>query len=157
MKRAGLAVFLVALVCAASAGARSTADTITLRGRVHEGAWQRSLSIKLLRQQLKQFSLCAAFDAPTGTKFNCRDVAGASLPKGTTLRLEQSPVGKALRRKDSPGWGMLAESVSTSLAVALSNTETGNKPGTYRYRVTLRSDAGKIMLSSNVFRVIWHG
>ena len=43
-----------------------------------------------------------------------------------------------------------------TLGVALSNTETGNKAGTYRYRVTLRDDSGKTMLSSNVFRVVWH-
>lgn len=157
MKRAGLVVFfaVLALTAGASAGARTAADTITLRARVHEGAWRRSLTIKFARFQLKPFSLCATFDAPAAPRFSCADVRGQKLPEGTVLRLEQNPIGKALRRRDSPGWGMLGQSVTTSLGAAVSNTETGNKAGTWRYRVTLRNAAGKVLVTSNVLRVTW--
>jgi hypothetical protein len=155
MKRLAVLAVLASVVAVLSAGAHAAGDSITLRARIHQGAWQRSLSIKFQRYQLKPFSLCAVFDAKS-TRFSCADGAGTSLPKGTTLRLEQSPVGKALKRSDSPGWGMLAQGVEPSLGAVLSNTETGNKIEVVRYRVTLRDAKGKVLVTSNIFRVNWH-
>lgn len=72
------------------------------------------------------------------------------------MRLEQHPVGRALKRADSPGWGMLAASSTASLGAVLSNTVTGDVLGRFRYRVTLRDTAGKVLVRSNVLPVDWH-
>jgi hypothetical protein len=144
--------------CAGADAERSTpaADTIALRARIDHGAWQRGLSLKLDKTKLISFTLCAVWDAPVAQRFRCAAPDGARLPAGTTMRLEQSPVGKALTRPDSPGWGMLATSSTASLGAVLSNTVTGDVLGTFRYRVTLRDTAGKVLLSSNLFPIDWH-
>ena len=72
------------------------------------------------------------------------------------MRLEQSPLAKALRRADSPGWGMLGLTSSTRVGVVVSNVVTGNRYGTYRYRVTLRAGSGQVLGTSNVVTVTWH-
>jgi len=133
-----------------------TADSIALRARIDHGAWQHRLSLKLVKTRLITFSLCAVWDPPAATDFTCAASRGARLPAGTTMRLEQHPVGRALKRADSPGWGMLATSSTPSVGAVLSNTVTGDVLGRFRYRVTLRDSAGKVLLGSNVFPIDWH-
>ena len=132
------------------------ADSIVLRGRIDHGAWQHGLSLKLVKTRLIAFSLCAVWNAPAGSTFECAAPQGSRLPAGTTMRLEQHPVASALKRADSPGWGMLATSSTASVGAVLSNTVTGDVLGRFRYRVTLRDSAGKVILGSNVFPVAWH-
>jgi hypothetical protein len=123
---------------------------------IDHGAWQHRLSLKLVKTRLITFSLCAVWDLPAATDFTCAASRGARLPAGTTMRLEQHPVGRALKRADSPGWGMLATSSTPSVGAVLSNTVTGDVLGRFRYRVTLRDSAGKVLLGSNVFPIDWH-
>jgi hypothetical protein len=130
--------------------------TITLRARVPRGQWQRTLSHKLVTTSLREFSLCAVGDKPPPRSFDCSSTAARRLPAHTSLRLEQSPIANALRRDDSPGWGMLASSEEATLGAALSNTVSGDRPGSVRYRVTLRDGSGRILVRSNVFTVTWH-
>ena len=164
MTRLELAALAAALVltglltaCAGAEAERSTpADSIALRARIDHGAWQRGLSLKLVKTKLVSFTLCAVWDPPVAQRFRCAAPDGARLPAGTTMRLEQSPIGKALARPDSPGWGMLATSATASLGAVLSNTVTGDVLGRFRYRVTLRDTAGKVLLSSNLFPIDWH-
>ena len=147
-------------VGASGAGTRGSgsaaADTITLRARVHEGVWQQSLSLKLVKTRVIGFAFCAVWDQPATQRFSCNAPAGAKLPAGTRMRLEQSPVLRALKRSDSPGWGMLGTSEDPTLGAVLSNTITGNRFVTVKYRVTLRDANGAVMLTSNVFTVVWH-
>lgn len=132
----------------------STVNPITLRARAHQGAWRRTLSLKLVTTSLTEFSVCAVRNERAVESFDCR--AHGRLPKGTALRLEQDPVGRGLKRTDSPGWGMLASSEEPVLEAALSNTVSGNRPGTVHYRVTLRDATGKVLARSNLFTVTWH-
>jgi hypothetical protein len=166
---AGVAAVALALPCllpgAVSAGetphsgvsATAAAHAITLRARVGRGPWRRALSIRLVKTTLIEFSVCALWDKPAAASFSCRSPRGARLPAGTSLRLEQHPIARALKRADSPGWGMLATSGEAALGAALSNTVSGDRLGTVRYRVTLRDGASKILVRSNVFVVRWHG
>lgn len=137
----------------AVSGAASN-DTLTLRGRVHRGPWRPALSLKLAQTSLTEFSLCAVWDKAGVGSPNC-DRRGP-LPAGTALRLEQSPVGRGIKRADSPGWGMLASSDDSVLEAALSNTASGNRLGTVHYRVTLRDTSGNVLARSNLFTVTWH-
>jgi hypothetical protein len=161
--RLGLAAVATALVttglvsACASAGAERTAaaDSIVLRARIDHRPWQHQLSLELVKTKLITFSLCAVRGAPSNSTFECA-AHGARLPAGTTLRLEQHPVGRALERADSVGWGMLAASSTATVGAALSNTVTGDVIGTFRYRVTLRDSAGRVLRSSNVLPIDWH-
>jgi hypothetical protein len=139
------------------ATSRTTAATgaITLRAHFHQGAWKRSLSIKLVKLKLTDFTLCAIWNWSPTDAFDCRLASKGALPAGTSLRLEQSPIGKAVRRADSPGWGMLGASPDAALGAVVSNLLTGNKRGTFHYRVTLRDKANKILVTSNTFTVVW--
>lgn len=138
----------------AAVSVAATADTITLQGRVHRGPWQPTLSLKLGKTSLTEFSLCAIWNKPAVESSDCGH--HAPLPAGTALRLEQSPVGHGLKRADSPGWGMLASSEESVLEAALSNKVSGNRLGAVHYRVTLRDTSGKILARSNPFAVTWH-
>jgi hypothetical protein len=51
---------------------------------------------------------------------------------------------------------MLATSSTPVVAAVLSNTVSGDVLGRFRYRVTLRSAAGKVLMRSNVLPVVWH-
>lgn len=165
MTRLGLAALAAAIVstgvvsACASADAERAApatDSIALRARIDHGAWQHRLSLKLVKTKLITFSLCAVWDAPSADEFKCAAPHGARLPAGTAMRLEQHPVGHALKRADSPGWGMLAASSTATVGAALSNTVTGDVLGTFRYRVTLRNADGRVLLTSNVLPIDWH-
>lgn len=155
---AALASTGVVSACASADAERAApaADSIALRARIDHGAWQHRLSLKLVKTKLITFSLCGVWDAPSGSAFTCATPHGARLPAGTTMRLEQHPVGRALKRADSPGWGMLAASSTASLGAVLSNTVTGDVLGRFRYRVTLRDTAGRVLARSNVLAVDWH-
>jgi len=139
----------------ASTGAARAGEEIALRASFHQGPWTRSLHLKLHKLSLTNFRLCAIWHGPAGATFDCDAAADTALPTGTSLRLEQSPVARALKRPGSPGWGMLGTSGTASLSAVLSNQVTGDKPGTFRYRVTLRNPTGHIVAASNVLTVIW--
>lgn len=128
---------------------------ITLRARVDTGPWKKTLSLKLRKMQVTNFSLCGIWNRPTGAKLDCRATPRHRLPAGTSLRLEQNPVASAVRRVGSPGWGMLGVSATPSLGAALSNLVAGNRYGKFTYRVTLRSRTGHVVARSNALTVIW--
>ena len=143
---------------AAPAGERATHQDdskLTLRLRTRLGPWKKSLYLKLNKNVLSSFSACGIRNWNGADKFDC-EVASGRLPSGNFLRLEQSPIAKSLRRPDSPGWGMLGLTSNTRVGVVVSNSVTGNRYGTYRYRVTLRAGSGQILATSNVVRVTWH-
>jgi hypothetical protein len=170
MPRATLTSLVVCLVLAAplastaygggaSSGKSAVAlatGKITLRARFHQGPWKRSLSLKLVQVNLTNFSVCAIWNYPAGAKFDCAVASHKRLPGGDSLRLEQSPVARAARRAGSPGWGMLGVSATSGLGSVLSNLVSGNRAGTFRYRVTLRNPTGHIVATSNVLTVLWH-
>src|SRR6266480_378657 len=88
----------------------SMTETITLRAKFHGGLWKKSLYIKLVKLRLTDFTLCAIWTRPAGETFDCELASKRQLPEGTIMRLEQSPVAKAVKRPESPGWGMLGAS-----------------------------------------------
>ncbi len=164
-------VFVCALTSGGSAGparssaarmpsvARSAAEepgTILLRLRYRRGLWRASLSLRLVKTKLTSFSVCAIRNYQPGQKYDCDLDRGDRLPTGEIMRLEQNPVAKALSRDDSPGWGMLGTSITGRLGAVLSNTVTGDKFGTFRYRVTLRDSSGQVLTTSNRVAVYWH-
>jgi hypothetical protein len=128
---------------------------ITLRAHYHQGAWKKSLSIRLIKLKLIDFTICAIWNWSPTEAFDCRVASKGTLPAGTSLRLEQSPIAKAVRRADSPGWGMLGASPDGALGAVLSNLVSGNKRGTFHYRVTLRDKENKVLVTSNTFTVVW--
>jgi hypothetical protein len=128
---------------------------LTLRLRTRLGPWKTSLYLKLNKNKLSTFSACGIRNWDGAERFDCEATAGR-LPGGNFLRLEQSPRAKALQRSDSPGWGMLGLTSNTRVGVVVSNVLTGNKYGTYRYRVTLRNGSGQVLATSNIVKVTWH-
>jgi hypothetical protein len=135
---------------------RTATGTITLRARYHGGLWHKSLYLQLVKLRLSDFSVCAIWNRPAGEKFDCGPASKRPLPEGTSLRLEQSPIARAVRRADSPGWGMVGSSSDAALGAVLSNLVSGNRVGTFRYRVTLRDSANQLLVASNTLTVVWH-
>lgn len=129
--------------------------TLTLRVRTRLGPWKKSLYLRLNKNRLSAFSVCGIRNWDGTEKFDC-ETASARLPERSSLRLEQSPVAKALKRPDSPGWGMLGLTSSTRVGAVVSNVVTGNRYGTYRYRVTMRNPSGQVLATSNLVSVTWH-
>ncbi len=129
---------------------------IILRAKFHEGPWKKSLYLKLVKLRLIDFQVCAIWNHPVEEAFDCNTAYRSQLPAGTSMRLEQNPVARALRRADSPGWGMLGSSAKGALGAVVSNLLSGNRKGTFRYRVTLRDRSNEILATSNTFTVIWH-
>lgn len=128
----------------------------TLRVRFKSGPWVTKLSLKLRKTKLIEFRICGVWNWPSNKRFTCLG-AGSRLPAHTTARMEQSPIGTALKRDDSPGWGMVGASDDPVIRVPLSNTATGDRYGTYYYRVTLREIAGgRPLATSNKVQVVWH-
>jgi hypothetical protein len=164
VRRSFLVVSLVSIILAsplgsgAYAGGKSSAvtGTITLRAKFHGGLWKRSLYIKLVKLRLTDFTLCAIWTRPAGETFDCELASKRQLPEGTILRLEQSPVAKAVKRPESPGWGMLGASPDAALGAVLSNLVSGNRVGTFKYRVTLRDRSNQLLVASNTLPVVWH-
>jgi hypothetical protein len=102
------------------------------------------------------FYVCAAWGKRKAPS-RCTATAGARLPAGTVLRLEQRPPGPGARFPDSPGWGTVGTSDSAELSLPLSNGVTGNRLGTVTFRATLRKrSSGRILATSNTFTLSWH-
>jgi hypothetical protein len=162
--RAALAVVCASVVLAStlasgaygSGTSSAVTGTITLRARYHGGFWKKSLSLKLVKLRLTDFTLCAIWNHTAGEKFDCEPASKRQLPEGTSLRLEQSPVARAVVRADSPGWGMLGSSPDAALGAVVSNLVSGNRVGTFRYRVTLRDRSNQLLVASNTLSVVWH-
>lgn len=149
-------VLSAALAAGAAAQPRDTFAQVTLRVRVANGPWKRSLSVKLRKLVLKDFTLCAIYDHKAGDPYDCEAATHRSLPAGTVLRLEQRPIAKAAKRPDSPGWGMVGLSTGSAAQAIVSNLITGNHVGTFHYRATLRDRAsGKVLGTSNQITFIW--
>jgi hypothetical protein len=134
---------------------RDVSGHITLRLRYKTGPWATRLPVKLIKERLETFKVCGVWNWPPDRRFTCLG-AGSRLPERTVMRMEQTPIAKALRRDDSPGWGMVGLSTDPVIRAPLSNTETGNKYGTFYYRVTLRDLDGKVLLASNKVAIVWH-
>jgi hypothetical protein len=137
------------------AARQAVAGHFTVRLRYKNGPWVTRLSLKLNKNRLWAFRVCGVWNWPAGRRFTCL-AAGSRLPARTAARIEQNPIAKALRRDDSPGWGMVGYSLDPVAKAALSNTETGNVYGTFYYRVTLRDLSGKVLVTSNKVKLIWH-
>lgn len=154
---AAAALALVPGALGSSAGAARTADVapILLRGQLPSGPWEKSLYLKLVKTRLTTFFLCGIYNHAPGTPFDCTTATG-DLPEGTTLRLEQSPVGRGRREPDSPGWGLVGLSTDVTVATPGSNMLEANRRGRFRYRVTLRDGSGAIQATSNIFTITWH-
>jgi hypothetical protein len=133
---------------------RAVSPHITLRIR-YKTAWVTRLPLKLNKNVLQTFRVCGVWNWPSSRRFTCL-AAGSRLPERTLMRMEQRPIARALRRDDSPGWGMVNVSPDPVIRTPLSNAETGNKYGTFYYRVTLRDLSGKILLTSNRVALVWH-
>jgi len=132
--------------------------TIGLRARQGQAFWKTSLSLRLVKTRLIAFELCAIWNRPPTSKWGrgCNAAPSNKLPEGTALRLEQSPVRRAIARADSPGWGLLGMSEHAAAEAVLSNPVGGNRLGRLRYRATLRNRAGEILATSNTVELVWH-
>jgi len=121
------------------------------------GPWSPAVSLKLPKDFgiPTSFYVCAVWKH-SASRAACEATPGVKLPIGTTLRLEQQPIGPAVTNADTPGWGTVATSEDATLSAVLSNFVTGNKPGTFTYRTTLRDRAGQILARSNLVEVTWH-
>ena len=164
MPRALVALLFASVVLASplasgaygAGSSKSATGEITLRAKFHQGPWKKSLYLKLVKLRLIDFSVCAIWNHPAGAAFDCDAASRNQLPAGTLMRLEQSPVAKAVRRADSPGWGMLGASSDGALGAVVSNLLTGNRRGTFHYRVTLRDRSSQILATSNTFTLVWY-
>jgi hypothetical protein len=134
---------------------RAVAGHITVRLRYKSGPWVKRLSLRLNKDRLNAFRVCGVWNWPEARRFTCLG-AGTPLPVRTSVRIEQSPIFEAMKREDSPGWGMVALATSPVVKVVLSNTESDNRYGTVYYRVSLRDVAGKILVTSNKVTLVWH-
>ena len=131
--------------------------TITVRvARANDGPWVQSLSLEHGEDGVPTpFYVCAAWDE-SAPREECRAAAGAHLPSGTILRLEQRPAGAALTSPDSPGWGTVGTSDRAELSVPLSDFVSGLKVRTATYRVTLRRvDGSPALATSDLVTVTW--
>lgn len=130
--------------------------TIRLRGAASStGPWKRHLSAKLgTGGNPGKFFVCGVW-SHTPPKDPCRAPAGTVLPAGATMRLEQRPIGPAVERPDSPGWGLVGTSGEADLDIPLSSFVSGDRPGPVTYRVTLRDGAGRVLATSNPITITW--
>jgi hypothetical protein len=145
------------LVSGASAGPSSGANvktaalaTIVLRGRTGiSGPWRSYLRLRLVRGGIPvSFSLCGVWGERPSLTPECGAATGERLPEGTTLRLEQHR---------TVGWKRVGLSSEPALDAVLSNAVAGNRVGTVYYRITLREpSSGRVLRTSNTFKVIWH-
>jgi hypothetical protein len=137
--------------------ARAPRTVTVLGARANDGPYVPALALKLdfNGKDPIPFYVCAAWDerrAPAG----CKAAAGAKLPAGTIMRLEQKPAGPAVTYPDSPGWGTVGTSDSPELEIPLSNLATGNKVGKVTYRATVRNrESGAIVAASAPFVLTW--
>jgi hypothetical protein len=141
-----------------NSGATASVTRITLHGSAsNTGPWATAVSLELPAEKLqpRSFYICAARDQASSSQ-PCKAAAGAKLPPGTQLRLEQRPSGPAVTNPDSPGWGTVGSSSEAELTAVLSNFVTGDKPGTVTFKVTLRPiEGGAAIETSNTITVTW--
>jgi hypothetical protein len=120
-----------------------------LRGRQgSQGPWRHYLRLKLVKVEVTSFSVCAVWNRASPPPPTCRASRGTRLPGGTIMRLEQ--------RRAGAGWRVVGTSRDAALEAVLSNTVSGNRPGAVSYRVTLRNVSGRILGTSNAFKVFWN-
>ena len=166
MLRVPLLALVGALVLAATAFASSrptagsvpaarTADNVQIWVKSRGGPWSKRLSLKLRKATLSVFYVCATYNAALPARAECESTASLDTP-GTLLKIEQSPVKKAQRRPESPGWGLVAAGDKKIVGTELSNLVTGDNYGTFKYRAALRSLEGKQIAVSKVVPVVWH-
>ena len=101
------------------------------------------------------FYVCATYNTALAARASCESSSSLDKP-GTLLKIEQSPVKKAQKRPESPGWGLVAAGDKKIVGTELSNLVTGDNFGTFRYRATLRSLDGKQIAASKAVPVVWH-
>jgi hypothetical protein len=168
--RALLALLVVALafpVASDASGTRTAsatgvtteaAATIVLRGRQGaHGPWRRYLWLKFVRGGVPtSFSVCAVWNQASSPPPTCRAARGDRLPRGTIMRLEQRLPRAGLGRAGSPGWRTVGTSADAALTAVLSNDVSRNRLGTVSYRVTLRNESGRVLRTSNTFKVFWN-
>jgi hypothetical protein len=138
----------VSLTTGARAATAAVA-TIKMGGRTGiDGPWRPALRLKLKRGGIPvSFSVCAVWGEPPTLTPQCLQTSDERLPEGTVLRLEQHR---------TVGWKRVGLSPVPTLHAVLSNAVAGNRFGTVLYRVTLRErGSGRILRTSNTFRVIW--
>lgn len=170
MPRALLALLVVVLAFPLASGASGTgaasatratagaATKIVLRGRQgSQGPWRRYLWLKFVKGGVPtSFSVCAVWNRTSPPPPTCRAARGDRLPRGTLMRLEQRLPRAGLRSAGIPGWRTVGTSTDAALAAVLSNAVSRNRLGTVSYRVTLRNASGRILGTSNTFKVFWH-
>jgi hypothetical protein len=141
-----------ASVSPSSGGGATTAAaaTIVLRGRTGiSGPWRSYLRLKLVRGGIPvSFSVCGVWGEHPSLTPECDAPPAERLPEGTMLRVEQHR---------TVGWKRVGLSLEPAVEAVLSNAVAGNRLGTVYYRVTLRERlSGRILRTSNTFRVVWH-
>src|SRR6266545_5984850 len=132
------------------AGVTTTAlATIVLRGRTGiQGPWRDSLRLRLGRGGIPvSFTVCAVWGEPPSLTPTCRSPSGKRLPERATMRLEQHR---------TVGWKRVGLSNEPALEAVLSDAVAGHRVGTVFYRVRLQQPSGRVLRTSNTFRVIWH-
>jgi hypothetical protein len=92
-------------VRAKPAAQREISRHMTLRLRYKTGPRVTNLSVKLRKYQLETYKVWGrALAEREAVHLPC----GRKTPSGgTVMRMEQSPIAQAMRRSDSPGWGMV--------------------------------------------------
>jgi len=134
-----------------AAGVKNAAvATIVLRGRTGiSGPWRSYLRLRLVRGGIPvSFSVCGVWGEHPSLTPECDAAPGERLPEGTMLRVEQHR---------TVGWKRVGLSPESAVEAVLSNAVSGNRVGTVYYRVTLRERvSGRILRTSNTFKVIWH-
>jgi hypothetical protein len=153
---AGLLVLSSPLVSGAGSRPTSRAGvtaaafaTIALGGRTGiEGPWRDYLRLKLGRGGVPvSFTVCAVWGERPVLTQECGSASGKRLPKRATMRLEQHRTA---------GWKRVGLSAELALEAVLSDAVSGHRAGTVFYRVRLRQPSGRVLRTSNTFRVTWH-
>jgi hypothetical protein len=139
----------------ATAPAARTADNVQIWVKTRGGPWTKQLSLKLRKTKLSVFYVCATYNTGLAPRAACESTTSLDRP-GTLLKIEQSPIQKAQKRPESPGWGLVGAGDKKLVQAELSNLVTGDNFGTFRYRATLRSLDGKQIAASKAVPVVWH-
>ena len=119
------------------------------------GPWRKSLSLRLVKARLSVFYVCATYNTSLAPRDACESNSDLDQP-GTLLKIEQSPIKKAQKRPETPGWGLVAAGGKKVVQAELSNLVTGDNFGTFKYRAALRSLDGRPIATSKVVPVTWH-
>lgn len=167
MLRVPLIAFVAALAVAAgtafaasgpsttSAPSARAASNVQIWVKTRGGPWTKRLSLRLVRAKLSVFYVCATYNTTLAARARCESTNSLDQP-GTLLKIEQSPIKKAQRRPESPGWGLVGAGDKTLVQAELSNLVTGDNFGTFKYRATLRGLDGRQIAVSKTVPVVWH-